>query len=285
MFTKKSIISFSFLTLATFFAKGQDGLSITNQMFATVKSVKTLQYTFDSKERLSNGKIHIERSSFKINVSPLKIYLYQHAPKKGLQGLYCENKNEGKVKINPNSFPWVNLNLEPEGELMLQDRHHSIFDAGFSYTSSLLEYLLNKYQSQKESLIKYYGTLKFQSVDCYYLVFTNPNYKLIPYTTTVNETAISIARKNHINFYSIYENNPTLKTKPNEVIKPGIRLTIPNDYASKMELFVQKDKFHPVYLKIYDNKGIYEEFYFQQVVINPTFKDVDFSDKNPAYKF
>jgi len=115
------------------------------------------------------------------------------------------------------------------------------------------------------------------------LIFTNPNYKLISYTTQKNETPLSIAKKNHINFYSILENNPSLKVT--DVIKPGTKIVIPNDYASKMELFVSKEKYYPLYIKIYDNKGFYEEFTFQQVNINAVFKDLDFSETNPNYKF
>jgi outer membrane lipoprotein-sorting protein len=263
---------------------GQDALSITNQMFATVKSIKTLQYNFESKERLMKGKIHTEKSSFKINISPYKFYVYQHAPKNGLQCLYVAGKNNGKAKVNPNSFPWVNLNLDPEGDLMLEDRHHSIFDAGFTYTASLIEYLLTKYQNQKQDMVKYNGVIKLMGTECYYLTFVNPNYKLTTYTTTSDkETPISIAKKLHLSFYAIIENNPSLKAT--SAIKTGTRLTVPNDYASKMELFIHKDKSYPVYLKIYDNKGVYEEFSFQQVVINPLFKDIDFLETNPAYKF
>lgn len=262
---------------------GQDAISISQQMFSTVKTIKSVQYTFNSKERLAGGKIHEERSAFKINVAPFKLYLYQYVPKKDLQVLYVSGQNRGKAKVNPGSFPWVNLNLEPEGDLMLQDRHHGIFDAGFGYTISLLEYLMNKYPDQKDQLIKYNGVYKLQGVDCYYLTFTNPNYKLITYVAGFNETPISIAKKNHLNFYSIIDNNKSLK--PTEVIKPGTKLVIPNDYALKMELLVHKDKLYPVHLKIYDHKGIYEEYYFQQVTLNPPFKDIDFSEKNPSYKF
>lgn len=262
---------------------GQDANSITKQMFATVKSIKSVQYTFESKERLCQGKIHVERSTFKINVSPFQVYLYQYVPKNGLQCLYVTGQNNGKAKVNPNSFPWVNLNLDPQGDLMLQERHHSLFDAGFNYTISVLENLIHKYETQKEPLVKYNGILKLQGVECYFLTFTNPNYKLITYVTQANETPISIAKKNGLNFYSIIDNNPSLK--PNQIIKAGTKLLIPNDYASKMELFVHKDKYYPVYLKIFDDKGVYEEYYFQQVIINPVFKDIDFSEKNPAYKF
>jgi Protein of unknown function (DUF1571). len=262
---------------------GQDAVSISQQMFSTVKSIKSVQYTFNSKERVANGKIHEERSTFKVNVAPFKLYMYQYVPKKDLQVLYVSGQNGGKAKVNPGSFPWVNLNLEPEGDLMLQDRHHGIFDAGFGYTISLLEYLMNKYPDQKDQLIKYNGVYKLQGVDCYYLTFTNPNYKLITYVAGFNETPISIAKKNHLNFYSIIDNNKSLK--PTEVIKPGTKLQIPNDYALKMELLIHKDKLYPVHLKIYDHKGVYEEYYFQQVTLNPPFKDIDFSEKNPDYKF
>ena len=263
--------------------KSQDALAITQQMFSTVKSIKSIQYTFESKERLRNGKMHVERSLFKLNMSPFKLYVYQYVPKPGLQCIYVEGTNNGKIKVSPNSFPWVKLNLDPEGELMLQDRHHTIFDAGFTYTASLLEYLLNKYQSQKESVIKYSGTLKIQGEDCYYLIFTNPNYKLITYVTQANETPISIAKKFHLNFYSILEDNPSLKGL--NPIKTGTKITIPNDYASKMEILVNKEKLYPIYLKIYDDKGVYEEYNFQQVILNPVFTDLDFSETNPAYKF
>ncbi|HEY4787018.1 MAG TPA: DUF1571 domain-containing protein [Bacteroidales bacterium] len=283
MYCRRSLLLFICLVIFRPFAECQDALAITQQMFSTVKSFKSVEYTFESRERLLHGKIHVEKSLFKINMSPFKIYVYQHIPKPGLQCLYVEGKNNGKVKVNPNSFPWVNLNLDPEGELILQDRHHSIFDAGFTYTASLLEYLLNKYQDQKGSIIKYSGIVKIQGEDCYYLIFTNPNYKLITYVTQANETPLSIAKKFHLNFYSILENNPSLKGLSS--IKTGTKLIIPNDYASKMELLVNKEKLYPIYLKIFDDKGVYEEYNFLQVIINPQFKDSDFSEKNPSYKF
>ena len=79
------------------------------------------------------------------------------------------------------------------------------------------------------------------------------------------------------------ENNSGLK--PNSYIKPGTKVIVPNDYASKMELFINKSQLYPVMLQIYDTKGLFEEFYFKYVKINPSFKDIDFSENNPDYKF
>jgi outer membrane lipoprotein-sorting protein len=94
---------------------------------------------------------------------------------------------------------------------------------------------------------------------------------------------LSIAKKFNLNYFTILENNTHIKGLG--VIKAGTKLTIPNDYASKMEMYIQKDKYYPVYLKIYDHKGLFEEYTFTNIAINPSFKDIEFSPKNPDYGF
>lgn len=278
---KRIIVSFSFffIIIPVF---SQDPLEISREMFNAVKSIKSMMYTFDAKERI-NGKFHEEKLTFKINVNPLKVYVFQHTPKEGMQLLYVTGKNDGKVKVNPGTFPWVVINLQPEGDLMLDNRHHSIYDAGYLYTTSILEYLLQKYPSQQNTLVTLNETVKMHGAECYHLTFTNPNYRLTLYHAQNNETPLSIAKKLHVNYYSILENNNGLKA--NNTVKAGTRLIVPNDYASKMELYVNKANMTPVYLKIFDTKGVFEEFTFSNVLLNPPFKEIDFSDKNPSYKF
>jgi outer membrane lipoprotein-sorting protein len=277
---KPNILLSCFLIFLFSLVKGQDAQSITQQMISTVKSMQSLSYTSDLKERV-NGTMKTEKASFKINVSPFNIYMYQYFPKLGAQCLYVTGKNGGKARVNTNSFPWITLSLLPEGTLMLEKRHHSVFDAGFLYTALTLENLLNKYQNDKVMTMN--GIVKMQGADCYYITFTNPNYRMVNYTTQPNETPQSIAKKINLNFYSILENNPKLKVI--DQIKPGTKLIIPTNYASKMEIYIHKDKFYPVCLRVYDNKGLYEEYSFFDVLINPQFKEIDFSEDNPNYGF
>jgi outer membrane lipoprotein-sorting protein len=260
----------------------QDALTITKQMFATVKTIKTVQYSFDSKERVKDKVIH-EVSDFKMNIQPFNVYMYQQAPKKGIEVLFIAESNNNKAKINSASFPWVTLNLDPEGSLMLDKHHHSLYDGGFSYTTSLIEFLLKKYEEQSAKLIVNNGDVKIQGVDCYHFTFSNPNYRLVNYTVGENETPMTLARKLKLNYFSILENNPNIKGLGK--INPGTKLVLPNDYAAKMELYIHKDKLYPVYLKIYDHKGLYEEYTFTNVIINPVFKSDVFSADNPSYKF
>ena len=87
---------------------GQDATSVTQKMLSTVKSMRTLEYTSDLKERVK-GKTVAEKGTFKLNINPFKIYVYQIDPKKGLECLYVTGQNGGKIKVNPNSFPGLIL--------------------------------------------------------------------------------------------------------------------------------------------------------------------------------
>lgn len=278
---KKAIVYFFALFVSCASLIAQEPLSIINQMFETTKAAKTVKYSFDSKERVGGKVIH-EVSDFKINTQPFKVYMKQKSPKEGLEVLYISGQG-AKAKVNPNAFPWVSLNLDPEGSLMLDKHHHSLLDAGFNYTISLIEFLINKYKADAPKIIKDNGLVKVQNVNCYYYTLSNPNYKLISYTTGDNETVLTIAKKLKLNYYMILENNPHIKGLG--VIKKGTVLSVPNDYASKMEMYIHKDKLYPVNLKIYDHKGLYEEYTFTNVDLNAPLKNVDFSAENPNYDF
>jgi hypothetical protein len=263
------------------FTIAQDAAGVTQKMLSTVKCIHSIIYTSDLKERIKGKLNNAEKGIFKINSSPYKLYMYQLVPTKGLECLYVAGANDGKIKVNPAAFPWVNLNLAPEGDLMLQNRHHSIYDAGFTYTASILEYLMQKYHNPKNLVLN--GQSVMLGSNCYYLTFYNPEYKLVKYTTQANETPLTIAKKMHLNFYSILENNPKLKIT--STIDAGTVLTIPNDYSSKMEMYVHVDKYYPVCIRVYDNKGLFEEYTFYDVTLNPVFTNNDFSEDNPKYGF
>jgi outer membrane lipoprotein-sorting protein len=73
--------------------------------------------------------------------------------------------------------------------------------------------------------------------------------------------------------------------KPCETFKTGTKLIVPNDYASRIEIYIHTTKKYPMLVQVYDTKGLFEEFKFSKVEINPTLKDIDFSATNPNYKF
>jgi outer membrane lipoprotein-sorting protein len=263
-------------------AFGEDGASVARKMITSVKQIRTITYTMESKERIE-GKMVPMRASMKVNVDPFMVYVYQYVPVKGLECLYKKGENGGKMKVNPAAFPWATLNLDPQGSLALKNKHHPIMNAGFTYMVSLLEYLLNKYGDDAARNITLTGSDTVKGVPCYRLVFRNPGYKMISYTVGKGETPLSIARKLRINYQSILENNSSVDGLGK--IDKGTVLAVPNDYASSMEMYIHKEMLYPVRLVVSDLKGVFSDYTFTEVVINPAFNNADFSDNNPEYGF
>lgn len=279
--TLKQFFSFLFLSVATG-VSAQSGVELANKMIAKVKSLKTLQCTFEAQERVM-GKTFSQKNDFKINLTPFKTYFKQEYPEKGLEGLYIVGENDNKVKISPNAFPWVTLNLDPEGDLMMKNHHHPISHAGFSYVAEVLEMLINKYQARTAQLIVNKGNITYLGQEVIVLDCTNPFYKIQTLTLNKPETPYSIGKRLHINYYSILEENQGLKAYSE--IDAGKTIKIPSDYASKMLIYLHKTQLYPVYIKISDPRGMFEEYKFTNVILNPAYKTDDFSASNSKYKF
>jgi hypothetical protein len=260
----------------------QDHLEIVRQMISAVSTVQSVQYTLESRERIDN-KLNHEVFNFKLIVNPCHLYGIQTYPPKGVEILYLTGKNEGRVKINPASFPWFPINLDPENPLMLNKRHHSVNESGFDYLASAVEYFIQKSEDQSELVVENHGIVKIKGMDCYDYTIADPAYRLLEYRVSGHETTLSIAAKLRINYYSLLENNPGLKVSGE--ITSGTRLVVPNGYASRFELFIHQDKLYPVCVRVYDPKGLFEEYTFINVILNPVFGQDDFSADNPEYGF
>jgi hypothetical protein len=229
------------------------------------------------------GKMYAEKTHFKISLHPFRTYFKQDYPEKGLEGLYITGENGNKTKINPNAFPWVTLNLDPEGELIMKNHHHPIFHAGYGYVAEVLDMLIKKYQSRTANLIVNKGTIIYQGQEVIVLDCNNPFYRIQPYTLTRTESPFELGKRLHINYFSILEENPGLKAFSN--VPAGKTIKIPSDYASKMLIYLHKTQTYPVYIRISDPKGVFEEYKFTEVILNPAYTTADFWAENPKYHF
>jgi hypothetical protein len=275
--------SIAFLLLLNFtICKSQTGLELANKMIDRVKALKSIQCTIESKERILEN-YHFEKGVFKINISPFKAYMKQEIPNNGLEVLMIAGDNGNNAKVNPNAFPWVNLNLDPQADLMMKDHHHSIYHAGFNYVVEVLDILLRKYQSKADQIIVSKGISTYQGQEVYVLECNNPYYKTYSLSLTKPESPFNIGLRLHINYFSILELNPGLKAF--SVIAAGKTIQIPTDYASKMLIYLHRTQLYPVYIKVMDPKGLFEEYKFTNLSLNPVFKTDTFSADNPAYHF
>jgi outer membrane lipoprotein-sorting protein len=277
------LVVIGFLSMSYITSVSEDsGSEIVREMFKKSASIKTITYVMKKQERI-NG-ILIEQQTFcKINHNPLKVYLRQQRPKEGLEVLYVHGQNNNNALINTNGFPWVNLSLDPMGSIMRENQHHTLYESGYAHMVSILEHLTAKYGKEADGFMKNEGTIVWNNRPCWHIIFTNPHFNYYKYTLKQGETILSIAAKAKLSEHMILELNKKLKSYSDAT--SGQTIIIPNDYSPKLELYIDKELKMPLLMKVYDEKGLYENYDYKNVVINPIFSPSEFDKSNPEYNF
>lgn len=244
--------------------------------------IESLELTLLIKERF-NTKFTIEKADIKLLYHPWKIYMKQEYPNKGLEVLYIEGENNNKAIVNPRVFPWKTLKLDPMGNLMYKGHHHSLFKSGMAFFIDVAEYLWTKYQKKIDEMTTYQGLVKYDNRLCYKIEFYNPDFGFTEYTVGENETIETIVNNYRISSYLIETNNTHINKY--ETIKPKTVIKVPSDYAKRIVIYIEKSLMLPAGLKAYDETGLFEEYTYSNIRINPSFTQSDFDPQNPAYGF
>ena len=111
----------------------------------------------------------------------------------------------------------------------------------------------------------------------------NPNFTHTTYIVKEDESLIDIAKRLSINEYMILDLNDDVDSYTD--ISEGQVLKIPNDYAKKMSLYLDKEYLLPVFVKVYDDKGLYEHFEYVNLKVNPVIKAEEFTRDYKEYDF
>lgn len=250
-----------------------DSLNIViTKMFNAVDNLKSLKFILKNTERIE-GKLLSGEQLVKLQKKPLKCYILMLKPTPGAEVLYADGQNNNLALYNPNAFPYFKLNLDTYGSLMRKNNHHTIHEMGFDYIMSILQSILAK----DKNLFKYEG-IKNISGKLYYKVIINiPYYSIENYCFDKNENILSIAKKNKISEYKILELNVDIDEFLYGI--EGKNILIPNFYAKRLELYIDKNNYMPVIQNIYDEKGLFEKYEYQKLEVNPVFYEKDFSSE------
>jgi len=262
--------------------KDPSGYEVVKGMFYKSSTIKTITYTMKKQERFK-GIMLSQQSFVKVQYSPLKVYLRQELPKAGLEVLYVHGKNNNLAVVNTNGFPWVNLNLDPMGSIMRENQHHTLLESGHAHMVSILEHLANKYGAEVEKFISNSGTLNWKGRPCWLITFTNPHFTYYKRTLKQGENLLTISAKEKLSEYMILELNKNLDGYKD--VSAGQIITVPNDYSPKLELYIDKQIMMPLVMKVYDEKGLYENYEYDNVIINPTYGPKEFDKDFPGYSF
>ena len=278
-----SILQFStifFSALVFTPSYGQSPEEVARQMFKRLEQVKTLCYEMRKTERV-NGKMREQIARIKLNRDPFKVYIRQVEPDEGVEVLFREG--DETALVNPSGFPWFNVRLQPLGSRMIKDQHHTIHNSGFDYFAGILRFLFNKYHTQLDQMTTISDGQAPSGEDCWVLTFNNPYFKFVDYTVKKGESVLSIAEKLNVSAYMILETNPTLEDYFD--VSEGQGLQVPNDYSPHMTLHIDKSNHVHRLIKVQDQKGLFQQYEFHQVRIDPSFQPDEFSASYPDYGF
>ena len=68
-------------------------------------------------------------------------------------------------------------------------------------------------------------------------------------------------------------------------VKAGQKIMVPNVYGKKLALYIDKELFVPRVIKVYDDKGLYESYEYQNLEVNPKIADEEFTKEYKDYGF
>ena len=256
---------------------------LVEKMFESCTEVKAMYCEVDKRERF-DGKYVEAQSKIKMTCDPYCVYLKQLGNSGDAEILYRKDFNEGKVLVNPNGFPWFNLSLDPYGSLIRKNQHHLILDIGFSKFNTVLAHLLEKYRGEADEFVQYKNEEVISGRLCHVVDIENDNYQLIEYRTQPGETTMGISDRLKISEYRIVELNEEVDGYGE--LEAGMKLTIPNDYAPRIRLFIDQERFIPMRFEVYDDQGeLFEAYQYDNVILNVNFSKEELTEDYPEYGF
>ena len=269
------------LSIQPAFSQNVDKHQLFKNMMTTIDGIKTMTFRLDKSERI-DGKMIPGSQDVKLQASPFKTYLKIHAPNKGAEVLFIEGANGNQSKVNPNAFPFMTLNLDPEGSILRKDQHHSVRQLGFTYTGKVLNHVYKTFNTKIDDYVTVNGEVTYDGRKCWNVTLNNKEYALNNYTVKAGESVIDIARKTHTNEYELLEIN---KLSGYDKVKAGQIIKVPNSYCKKIEMYIDQQNSLPIYQKMYDAKGLIGVYEYKNVKINPTIKPEEFTTEFSGYKF
>ena len=244
---------------------------------AAIESLKTLRCVIIGEERI--GTKHVAgTTAVKLTSNPLRVYL---KTQKAIEVLYVTGQNGGDAWVNPAAFPYFTLSLNPNGSLMRKGQHYTALQVGYDTIGKLLAMDSHPDAAFTHSF-RYTGDSVLQGQPCHVLRSDYPQFRYVTYRVGQGETITSIADRFSCGEYRILERN---NLSVGATLTEGQILQVPNAYGSRVILVINMKTFLPTSVTVYDERGLFEKYTFQNVIANQPIPAAEFTRNFPDYKF
>lgn len=279
---KRLFIVLLFFSTLTKAQPSPQAVELFEKMMDGIDQVKTATYVLNLEERVFDKRVKCEYI-VKLHVKPIKIYTFLINPNPGAEALYVEGTNSNKILVNPNTFPYLNLNLSVNSMLLRKHHQYTMLQLGFSYLHDMLQqYAINDPKDFFGSLSVKENVL-FNKREYFVLEINNPSFAYVTYKVQNNENVTQIARKLLVNDHMILEANREITDYDD--VKAGQIIKVPNSFAKKIVFYIDKVNYLPLVQTIYDDKGFYTNIVFSSFILNPVIKDEEFTRNYSKYNF
>lgn len=263
-----------------------DPADLMRSMLAAVGRVSTSTYRLIKTERIS-GKPLTEETTVKLNTKPQKVYIRHIKPYEGREVLYVTGSNGGKALINPNSFPYVNVSLDPLGARVRQNQHHTLLDVGFGTVASIIAHDLEEHRDELPKILHLDpagGT--FDGRPCWLVKMEVPQFRWVSYTVKPGgESLEQIGHKLNVSEHMIGEKLNGFGGDYQENLAAGRVIQVPTTYARRLVVLIDKQTQLPVSISIYDDQGLYEQYEYHDLRVNLGFRADEFTPEFKGYHF
>jgi outer membrane lipoprotein-sorting protein len=247
--------------------------------------VKTATYKMKRMERMRNGKEIREESSLKYR-KPNDVYIACTSPCAGQEVIYSQTKNPKQLRVHPGKFPDVTLWLDVHGDLTTKNQHHVIYHTDLGYALDIIARAFKAVQNDPHGeKLEYGGTVTRsgrQGELVRLLAGNRPPTKTQP---KKGESFLELGRRINFDPYVMYAANADVSSL-NSRLDPDKTYIVPAYYAEKTELMIDPKTGLLLEQDMWNGDGeLYEKLEYFDMVPNAPISDLDFDEKNPAYKF
>lgn len=218
---------------------------------------------------------------------PFQVYYKRLCePHKGREVLFAEGWNGGKLKVSLNTWPKnIRLNLDPHGSLAMGGTRHPVDQTSLVYLVDVVLENFRKADARGEAAALDGGTVTVEGRLCDRVSLTAP-WAPASYRIGEGETLWDVAAKFDLPMAPLLHANRALGWDTPSDAKPGQTISVPRYYAGRVELWIDRELDLPLVAEIYDGDGVmFERFEHRDLRVNVGLGPMDFSPRNPDYKF
>ena len=244
-------------------ASGQATAEIINKMFKAIEETKEFSFVLTNTERLKNKTLTGNQYVI-IDKNTESVYIRFISPNKGGQVTFQKGKNSDRITYRAPGTG-LSMSLDPLGDLVRKNNHHTIYEIGYNYFYELVKYSFKTSPSSFGSVEK----IKYNGEEVYKIVAKNPDYAIVDYTVTNEKNVVEISKKLMVDDFKLLELNPQVKNFSDK-LRPGQIIKVPTHYAKEMTLYINPSNFLPCYIEVQDEKGLYEKYEYRDMKVKTT---------------